>query len=108
MAHIIPFGVLVAISIVALILVLGAVLIGRHWLRAALHGVILSPFRILAMRLRGNPPFLLIDAYIVLIRRGSSLTMDDIENMLINVRGRISTSDDLVEYAINESPLKQT
>ena len=49
------------------------------------------------MRLRGNPPMLLVDAYIALKRSGMSATIYDVENVYIDNRNHILTSDELVE-----------
>lgn len=75
----------------------GFFLLGRPWLRGLLYGTPVPFVRILAMRLRGNPPLLLIDAYIALQRAGVSATIDDVENVYIDSRTRIVTSDDLAE-----------
>jgi hypothetical protein len=49
------------------------------------------------MRLRGNPPMLLIDAYISLRRAGIPTTIVAVEETYIDNKNRVSTSDDLVE-----------
>ncbi len=72
----------VAVSMVmfiAVVVVFIFVLLVRKWLRAVLHGVPVSFIRIVAMRLRGNPPVLLIDAYIALKRAGIAGTIGDVE-----------------------------
>ena len=87
--------VVAAIFIFALILF--GVLLFRPWLRAALNAAPVSLIHILAMRLRGNPPTLLIDTYIALKRAGMSLTISDVENVYIDNRNQVSTSDDLAK-----------
>ena len=84
-------GVMLLVAIVAFMLIV------RPWLRAFLHGTPVSLLRIVAMRLRGNPPWLLIDAYGTLKRAGSNVTMSDVEIAYIDARNQILTSDDLVE-----------
>ena len=69
----------------------------RPWLRALFHGAPVSILHIVGMRLRGNPPRLLIDAYIALRRADLEVTIGDVENAYIDGRNRILTSDDLVE-----------
>ncbi|MDP6718159.1 MAG: flotillin-like FloA family protein [Pirellulaceae bacterium] len=81
----------------ALILFAVIVLLVRPWLRAALNAAPVPLIPIVAMRLRGNPPTLLIDAYIALKHAGMSTTIGDVENVYIDNRNRVSTSDDLVE-----------
>lgn len=100
---------LAIISIVmlfALIMVAVLVLVGRHWLRAFLHGTPVPLISIIAMRLRGNPPSLLIDAYIMLRRAQISTTIGDVENAYIDARNRVATSDDLVELVKKRSGVR--
>lgn len=73
------------------------VLVLSPWLRAFLHGTPVSIIHIVAMRLRGNPPWLLIDAYIALTRADLRVTIGDVENAYVDARNRVLTSDDLVE-----------
>jgi len=80
----------------ALIFIAVAVLVGRPWFRAFLHGTPVALVQIVAMRLRGNPPSILIDAYIALKRASISTTIDEVENAYIDAKNRIVTSDDLV------------
>ncbi|MGI9456706.1 MAG: flotillin-like FloA family protein [Aeoliella sp.] len=86
----------VAICGLLFVLVIFAMLV-RPWLRAVLHRAPVLLPQILAMRLRGNPPLLLIDAYITLRRAGISTTIDEVENVYIDSSTRVSTSDNLVE-----------
>ena len=68
----------------------------RPWLRAAFHGTPISLVSIVSMRLRGNPPLLLIDAYIALKRAGIDASIVDVENAYIDSRTRVKTAPDLV------------
>jgi uncharacterized protein YqfA (UPF0365 family) len=69
----------------------------RDWIRAFLYGCHVSIFTLIGARLRGNPPGLLVDAYISLRRAGFHATMRDVENTYIDARPRAETSDELVE-----------
>ncbi|MFM7070855.1 MAG: flotillin-like FloA family protein [Planctomycetota bacterium] len=69
----------------------------KPWLRAFMHGVPVSLFHILGMRLRGNPPTILIDAYIKLHRAGDEVTLAELEHTYIDSRSRILSDLDLVE-----------
>jgi uncharacterized protein YqfA (UPF0365 family) len=82
------------------------VFLGGPWLRAFLHGTPVPLVRIVAMRLRGNSPSLLIDAYIALRRAGVATTMDEVENAYIDAKQRILTSDDLVSIARSRAESK--
>jgi uncharacterized protein YqfA (UPF0365 family) len=90
--------VLAGLAVCGLLFVLAffAMLV-RPWLRAALHRAPVPLPQIIGMRLRGNPPLLLIDAYIRLRRAGISTTIDEVENVYIDSSTRVSTSDNLVE-----------
>jgi uncharacterized protein YqfA (UPF0365 family) len=61
----------------------------RPWLRAFLSGVPVSMFDVLAMRLRGNPPGLLIDTLLVLKHRGVEASMADIESTYLANKGQV-------------------
>ena len=67
------------------------------WLRAFMTDADVPLTQIIGMRLRGNPPVLLIDAYIVLKRQNVSATIVDVEEVYIDSRTRVSSSSDLVE-----------
>ncbi|MEY4176987.1 MAG: hypothetical protein RLY70_561 [Planctomycetota bacterium] len=68
----------------------------KPWLRAFLHGLPVSLFQILGMRLRGNPPSVMIDAYIQLRRAGEEVTLTELEHTYIDSRSRIFTGAELV------------
>ncbi len=85
------------LAFLALIVLAVLALLMRPWLRAALHAAPVPLPQIIGMRLRGNPPLLLIDAYISLRRAGISTTIGEVENVYIDSRNRILTSNDLVE-----------
>ena len=72
------------------------VFVVRPWLRAFLHGTPVSMLQIVAMRLRGNPVGLVIDAYIALRRAGVDVHCGDVENAFVNGRNGILSADDLV------------
>jgi len=74
------------------------VLLFQPWLRAIMHGLSVTMLQIVGMRLRGNSPSLLIDACVSLRRKGASITIVDVENVYIDHKSRISTSDDLARW----------
>ena len=92
------FTILAMLAFVALIFMAISILLIRPWLRAFLHGAPVSLLHIIAMRLRGNPPTLLIDAYIALQRANIRATLADVENTYIDTKNQITTSDDLVAW----------
>lgn len=81
----------------ALFFLLSFVLLARPWLRAFLFGVPVSLLELLGARLRGNPPALLVDAYISLKHAGEEVTFRDVELAYFDGRSRIFTSHELVE-----------
>ena len=72
------------------------------WLRAFLQGSPVSLHHIVAMRLRGTPPTLVIESYASLKRAGMSTTAADIEKNYLDNRHRIFTSQDLVALVIQK------
>lgn len=72
------------------------VVLARHWVRALMSGAPVSLLSILAMRMRGNPPGLLIDAYGTLLRAGVNTTISEVEKMFLDNKTRVRTSNDLV------------
>jgi len=81
----------------ALLVIAFFVVVVRPWMRTFFHGLPVSIIQIIAMRLRGNSPSLLIDSYISLKRAKVMTTIEDVENVYIDARNRILTSDDLVK-----------
>ncbi len=98
MQYVVLFFAFAIVAVFALIAIAIVVLVGRPWLRAFMHGTPVSFVQIVAMRLRGNPPSILIDAYIALKRAGIATSIGEVENAYIDARNRILTSDDLVEF----------
>jgi uncharacterized protein YqfA (UPF0365 family) len=94
-------AVLAMLAFFALVVLAVFALLAGPWLRAWLHGAPVPVFQVIAMRLRGNPPNLLIDAYIALKRAGLPASIADVENKYIDARNRVLTSDDLVELMKN-------
>jgi uncharacterized protein YqfA (UPF0365 family) len=70
----------------------------RYWIRAVMSGAPVSMLSILAMRLRGNPPSLLIDAYSRLRRDGVNATIADVEIAYMDSKTRVHSGRDLVAF----------
>jgi uncharacterized protein YqfA (UPF0365 family) len=88
------FGI--AILAISAILVMLYFFVFRAWVRAVLYGAPIPMVTILTMRLRGNPPMLLIDAYSALRRAGAHTTISQVEETYIDNRTRVRTSADLI------------
>jgi uncharacterized protein YqfA (UPF0365 family) len=68
----------------------------RPWLHALFSGAAIPLARIIGMRLRGNPPNLLIDAYIAMIHAGETISINDIEAVYIANKSQATNPDTLV------------
>jgi uncharacterized protein YqfA (UPF0365 family) len=101
-----PETIVFAIALMLALFCLGLIALfcwlARPWLRAFLHGAPVPLMQITAMRLRGNRPMLLIDAYIALRRSGVPVTIGHVEQYYIDARNRVFTSEDLVELVKQE------
>ena len=51
----------------------------KLWLRARVNGVPVSMMQIIGMRLRGNPPKFLVDAYVRMIQSGEKISITEVE-----------------------------
>lgn len=69
----------------------------RVWLRAFLNGGRVSVIDILGMRLRGNPPGLLVDALLVLQHRGVEASLPDVESTYLAHTGMPLSPIELAE-----------
>jgi uncharacterized protein YqfA (UPF0365 family) len=70
----------------------------RPWIRSAMSGSPISMITILAMRLRGSPVKMLLDAYIQLRHRGSTASIADVEKQYLANRSRIRNARDLIDF----------
>jgi len=93
----ITFAVPFLILLVILLFLVGIVLFIRPWLRARLGGALdVHVAHVVGMRLRGNPPMLLIDAYLKLLHSGKQTTIQMVESCYIANKGRVPDVDTLV------------
>ena len=92
------FGVLLAFCW-AVVLIVGP------WLRAFCGGAPVPLMLILAMRLRGNKPGLIIDAYLAMRKKGKEPDLAAIESAYIANKGSLHTVQDL-EAAYDETAAK--
>jgi uncharacterized protein YqfA (UPF0365 family) len=61
----------------------------RPWLRAFMAGAPVSILSIIGMRLRGNPPGLLIDTLLALKFRGKTVSIADVERVYLANKGQV-------------------
>lgn len=69
----------------------------RPWLRAVTSGTPVSVLTILGMRLRGNPPDLILSAYTSLVFAGDDAPLSEVESVYIANRGTIRNAQDLID-----------
>ncbi len=78
----------------------------RPWTKALLSGARVPFLLIVAMRLRGNPPTRIIDAYVQLRKRGRSVSLSEVEATYMAFRESASSVEDLVRM-VDEGHLRQ-
>ena len=77
------------------ILVLFVLLILKPWRRAFFSGAPVSLLYIIGMRLRGNSPNFLIDAYVELAKGGIRMPIDHVECLFMKYQYQIRSPHDL-------------
>lgn len=90
-------GLLVGAGGVAVVLIV--LLILRPWRRAFFSGAPIPLATIVGMRLRGNPPNFLINAYLELVKSGVTAPVDLVECVYMKHRSEIRTPHDLAELS---------
>ncbi len=75
----------------------------RPWARAFFSGAKVPLATIIGMRFRGTNPWLVIDAYIRLVKRNMKPSIDQIEAMYIAYGERIRTAEELIDLVTDES-----
>jgi len=75
--------------------------IAKPFMKAMLNKHKIPLTRIVAMQLRGNPPELIIDAYIILHHSNIRISLDQLESIYITNKKLICDCDALVELAKN-------
>ena len=73
--------------------------IARPFLRALFAGGKVTIAQIIGMNLRGNPPLLIIDAYVVLLHSGVQITVSELESLYMANKYFIHDAQSLVELA---------
>ena len=97
-----PAVLVMLVAIIVLVLVLSVLVlvlsIVSPWVRGLLGGAYVSCLEMLAMRLRRNPPGLLIDAYLVLIRRGIRSSIQIVESTYVAHKGESMDASQLAQW----------
>ena len=94
-----PFSFLIGFvaGIVVMVIFLTVMLLFRPWLHAFCSGAPIPMPVIIGMRLRGNPPKLIIDAYITMIHSGETIKIMEVESTYIAHKNQITDSNSLVQ-----------
>jgi len=67
-------------------------------LAGTLLSMLISAIYVLGIRLRGTPANLLVDAYLRVRRAGVSVYIGEIEQIYLDHKSEISTSEDLLKF----------
>ena len=97
------FGCFAGVAGVVFLLMVFMIL--RPWVHLKTRGGRGSLFYVFAMRLRGNPVLLIIDAYSSLLHSGVVLTLREVEAHYVANQARIMTVQDLVN-SIRKDPVE--
>ena len=91
------FKIGMAVGVATVLLLQFVLLVFKPWIRAILSGAGVPLACVLGMRLRGNQPMLLVDAYIILRKRDIDVSMSMVEVVYITNRTRASTPEALAQ-----------
>ena len=70
--------------------------LAHPWFKSVLSGAPVSVLQVVAMRLRGNPPGLILDAYVQMTKRGQRISLDVIEATYMAHPGNAASVEALV------------
>ena len=73
-------------------------LVLRPWIRMKLMGGHGSLIQILAMRFRGTPPMLIVNAYTTLLHCGLKVSLHEVESQYVANRALLIEARDLIEH----------
>jgi len=92
------FGVVTGVVLAGVVYWVTTVLsIFRPWLQVLLSGGKASVFQILGMRLRGTDVKLVTEAYIMLVQRGQTVSLEQVESQYLARKNAITESQDLLQ-----------
>ena len=89
-------------GVITLLIVIASSLFLHPWIKAFFSGAKIPLARIIGMRLRGNPPKLLIDTYLAMIHAGEEVSMADVESVYIANKSQ-ATNSDILAQLVRES-----
>lgn len=76
----------------------------RPWIRLKMTGGRGSLLQIMAMRIRGTPPMMIVEAYTSLLHSGEDVRLMEVESTYVANRAKIMDARDLMEHVRNRKP----
>jgi uncharacterized protein YqfA (UPF0365 family) len=91
---------LLAISLTLILALVGFFFVLRVWIRGVLGGIRISILDIIGMKLRHNPPGLLIDTAVALKHRGLGVGVQEVEKAYLAYKGQTFTPSELADLVV--------
>lgn len=79
----------------------------RLWLRALLCRGRVPLMSIIGMRLRGSPAELLVDTYIMMLRKGEYTTIEEVESVYLENKYQVTDAESLIELVRDKTGKKE-
>jgi uncharacterized protein YqfA (UPF0365 family) len=89
-----------ALLVISLVFLAGFFSVLRVWIRGVLGGVRISIFDVIGMKLRRNPPGLLIDTALALKYRGFEVGVQEVETAYMAYKGQAFTPSELADVVV--------
>ena len=91
---------LAVLLVINLVFLAGFLAVMRVWIRGVLAGVRISMFDVIGMKLRRNPPGLLIDTALALKHRGFEVRVQEVETAYMAYKGQTFTPRELADLVV--------
>jgi uncharacterized protein YqfA (UPF0365 family) len=89
--------ILIPLTLATLVAIIAFAGLARTWVRAMSAGAPVALPRLLGIRLRGNPPAIIVDAYILLQQQHVKTSLEDVEQACAQNRVRASDAAQLAQ-----------
>jgi uncharacterized protein YqfA (UPF0365 family) len=89
-----------ALLVISLVYLAGLFAVLRVWVRGLLGGIRISLFDIIGMKLRRNPPGLLLDTALALKHRGFEVGVPEVEAAYMAYKGQAFTPSELADLVV--------
>ena len=91
---------LAVLLVINLVFLAGFLAVMRVWIRGVLAGVRISMFDVIGMKLRRNPPGLLLDTALALKHRGFEVGVPEVEAAYMAYKGQAFTPSELADQVV--------